>query len=131
MSPQEYDALLERAMADTGTCRFGPDTHPTAHPADLKFTVLIDGAEDWEDLTEQEILDRCGTYSDGTLCTPFTHTSQFDFWYEDVAPVAKEPDRHRNADGDAICARCSVRLLRVEDATGQLCHRCRKEETQP
>lgn len=72
------EAQYQAAFVNRGTCLF-PASHPCGHDADLTFTVAFTPGV-WVQMTEAEII----AYMEKHDTEEFVHTSQWDFWYEEV-----------------------------------------------
>jgi hypothetical protein len=84
-SEREYDAVIEALILATNHgkeigCLF-PEIHDPRHPIDMTFHVRWLN-NDWQDLTESEIVKRIGVKENGTLNHAFSASSQWDFWWE-------------------------------------------------
>jgi hypothetical protein len=71
--PMALKQAQEALAAMPRPCLF-PGSHEETHPADMKFHVIFHGSDQWEDLTEAEIMARPPV--------GFMHSSQWDFWWE-------------------------------------------------
>lgn len=80
--PQALRQAVEALEELPSECLF-PNSHNPAHPSNMKFHVAFGYQRGWEDLTEQEIVDRLKeVHGDTWEQRGFTCGSQWYFWWE-------------------------------------------------